>query len=160
MRRMETDVTVDELLLKFLTHKPQLWWLESELISKSFGPFLKKLMHEKRIYTTLDPVSVHKDKETRARAIQGRMSHKRVHFPVYASWWPDAKNQLLKFPFGTHDDFVDWLAHIGMGLLKEIPAAATHTPARVIEVGSPAWILAQTRLRARNDDRKKAVAGW
>jgi predicted phage terminase large subunit-like protein len=160
MRKMETDVTVDELLLQFLTHKPQLWWMESELISKSFGPFLKKLMHEKRIYTTIDPVVVHKDKQTRARAIQGRMSHGRVHFPVYAPWWPEAKAQLLKFPFGTNDDFVDWLAHIGMGLLKEIPAATTHTPARVIEVGSPAWILAQTKIRARNEDRKKAVAGW
>jgi hypothetical protein len=137
-----------------------MWWMESELISKSFGPFLKKLMHEKRIYTTLDPVIVHKDKPTRARAIQGRMSHQRVHFPVYAPWWPEAKNQLLKFPFGTHDDFVDWLAHIGMGLLKEIPADTPHTPARVIEVGSPAWILAKTKLRALQEDRKKAVAGW
>jgi predicted phage terminase large subunit-like protein len=160
MRRMETDVTVDELLLQFLTHKPQLWWMESELISKSFGPFLKKLMHEKRVYTTLDPVTVASDKATRARAIQGRMSHKRVHFPVYASWWPDAKNQLLKFPFGTHDDFVDWLAHIGMGLLKEIPASAPHKPARVIEVGSPAWILAKSALRARKQDRDKAISGW
>lgn len=160
MRRMETDVTVDELLLQFLTHKPQLWWMESEMISKSFGPFLKKLMMEKGIYTTLDPVTVSKDKSTRARAIQGRMSHRRVHFPVYASWWPDAKNQLLKFPYGTHDDFVDFLAHIGMGLLKEIPASAPSKPSRVIAVGSPAWILAQTRLKASKDGARKASAGW
>lgn len=160
MRRMETDVTVDELLHQFTTHNPQLWWMESELISKSFGPFLKKLMHEKRIYTTLDPVTPAKDKMTRARAIQGRMSHRRVHFPVYASWWPEAKAQLLKFPSATHDDFVDWLAHIGMGLLKEIPATITQPPARVVEVGSPAWILAQTRLKARKDNAAKALSGW
>lgn len=160
MRRMETDATVDELLVQFLTHKPQLWWMESELISKSFGPFLKKLMHEKRIYTTLDPVVVAKDKSTRARAIQGRMSHRRVHFPVYASWWPEAKNQLLKFPYGTHDDFVDWLAHIGMGLLKEIPASAPSKPARVIEVGSPAWILAQTKLKAQKTAVASGSRGW
>lgn len=160
MRRMETDVTVDELLLQFLTHKPQLWWMESELISKSFGPFLKKLMHEKRIYTTLDPVVVAKDKSTRARAIQGRMSHRRVHFPVYAPWWPEAKNQLLKFPYATHDDFVDWLSHIGMGLLKEIPASAPSITARVVEVGSPAWVLAQTRVRAQKARQQGANSGW
>lgn len=160
MRRMETDVLVEEMLTQFLTHHPLLWWMESELISKSFGPFLKKRMMESKIYTTLDPVVVHKDKSTRARAIQGRMSHRRVHFPVFASWWPDAKNQLLKFPYGTHDDFVDWLAHVGMGLLKEIPAEAPSLPARVIEVGSPAWILAQSRLRAQQGDAKKASSGW
>jgi predicted phage terminase large subunit-like protein len=160
IRRMETDVTVDELLLQFLTHKPQLWWMESEMISKSFGPFLKKLMHEKRIYTTLDPVIPSKDKSTRARAIQGRMSHGRVHFPVYASWWPEAKAQLLRFPHATHDDFVDWLSHIGAGLLKEIPASAPSKPSRVIAVGSPAWILAQTRLKASKDGARKASAGW
>jgi predicted phage terminase large subunit-like protein len=160
MRRMETDVTVDELLHQFQEHNPQLWWMESELISKSFGPFLKKLMHEKGIYTTLDPVTVAKDKSTRARAIQGRMSHGRVHFPVFASWWPEARNQILKFPYGTHDDFVDWLAHIGMGLLKEIPASAPSKPARVIEVGSAAWILAQSRISARKGARDKALSGW
>lgn len=160
MRRMETDTTVDELLLQFLTHKPQMWFLESELISKSFGPFLKKLMFEKGIYTMLDPVTVSKDKSTRARAIQGRMSHKRVHFPVYASWWPEARNQILKFPYGSHDDFVDWLAHIGMGLLKEIPATAPSKPGRVTSVGSIEWTLAQTRLKARKDATAKAVSGW
>lgn len=160
MRRMETDTTVDELLYQFQRHRPQLWWMESELISKSFGPFLKKIMHERKIYTTLDPVTPANDKRTRARAIQGRMSHRRVHFPVYASWWTEARGQLLKFPFATHDDFVDWLAHIGMGLLKEIPASAPAKPSRVIEVGSPAWILAQTRLRASKNQSAKAAAGW
>lgn len=160
IRRMETDVLCDEMLVQFQMHKPLLWWLESELISKSFGPFLKKMMMERKIYTTLDPVIVHKDKPTRARAIQGRMSHRRVHFPVFAPWWPEARNQLLKFPYATHDDFVDWLAHIGMGLLKEVHASAPKTPERVTEVGSPAWILAQTRLRARKNAAKAASAGW
>lgn len=160
MRRMETDTTVEELLHQFLEHKPLMWWLESELISKSFGPFLRKRMQEEGIYTLLDPVTPSKDKATRARAIQGRMSHKRVHFPVFASWWPEAKNQLLKFPYATHDDFVDWLAHIGQGLLKEVPASAPAKPSNVVEAGSPAWILAQTRLRAKKEKRRKATAGW
>ena len=160
MRRMETDATVEELLYQFQKHRPQLFWMESEMISKSFGPFLKKLMNERKIFVTIDPVTVPKDKRTRARAIQGMMSHKRVHFPVYAPWWPEARQQLLTFDAGVHDDFVDFMAHVGQGLLKEIPASKPQTPARVVEVGSPAWILAKTRLRAQQDDRKKAAAGW
>lgn len=159
-RKMETDATVEEMLMQMQMHRPQLWWMESELISKSFGPFLMKRMHEERVYVTLDPVPVHKDKKTRGRSIQGRMSHKRVHFPVFAPWWPDARNQLLKFPFGTNDDFVDWLAHIGQGLLKEIAPQAPKVDEKVVQTGSIQWVLAQTKLKAQRDAIKKANAGW
>lgn len=159
--RMETDKTVEALLYQFKTHRPLLWWMESELISKSFGPFLYKRMQEERIYTSIDAVPVHKDKPTRARAIQGRMQHRKVHFPVFAPWWADAKNQLLKFPHGTHDDFVDWLAHIGQGLLKEVPAAhLSKEDDKVIAVGSIAWTLAQTRVKERREKLIAARRGW
>lgn len=159
--RVQTDKTVEELLHQFETHRPLLWWMESELVSKSFGPFLHKRMHEKRIYTPIDPVTVSADKRTRARAIQGRMQHRRVHFPAFASWWPDAKNELLKFPYGTHDDFVDWLAHIGMGLVKEIAASPTKAEdSNVIRVGSMDWVLAQTARRERREKAEKAATGW
>jgi predicted phage terminase large subunit-like protein len=124
MERMETDRTVDEMLVQFKTHKPLLWWMESELISKSFGPFLRRRMQEERIYTSIDGVPVSKDKPTRARSIQGRMRMRKVRFPRFAPWWPEARSQILRFPYGAHDDFVDWLAHIGQGLIKEVGASA------------------------------------
>jgi predicted phage terminase large subunit-like protein len=160
-RKMETDATVEALLEQFKCHHPQLWWMESELISKSFGPFLKKRMMEERVYTTLDPVTPAVDKSTRARSVQGRMRMKKVHFPAFAPWWPDARNQLLKFPYGTHDDFVDFLAHIGMGLEK-IVAAPGEKPetGKVIQTGSPAWILAQSKLKMLRQQRVAANAGW
>lgn len=158
--RMETDRTVEELIHQFKTHRPLLWFLESELISKSFGPFLKKRMVEESAYVSLDPVIVAKDKKTRARSIQGRMQHGKVHFPAFAPWWQDAKNQLLKFPYATHDDFVDWLAHIGMGLTKEVKAHVPSAGDKVVRVGSIQWILAETKRRERGDKARKAVAGW
>lgn len=158
--RMETDGIVEALLDQFKTHKPQLWWMESENISKSFGPFLRKRMHEERIYTTLDPVTPSADKKSRARSIQGRTSMHKVRFPVFAPWWDAAKNELLKFPYGTHDDFVDWLAHIGQGLTKEIAAPETKKAAtNVVRVGSIQWILAQTKLRAQRERQKRVLAG-
>ncbi|TWA89575.1 putative phage terminase large subunit-like protein [Bradyrhizobium stylosanthis] len=157
--RMETDGIVETLLAQFKAHKPQLWWMESELISKSFGPFLRKRMVEEQIYTTIDPVTVAKDKKARARSIQGRMRMHKVHFPVFATWWSAAEKQLLTFPYATHDDFIDWLAHIGLGLTKEVGAAAPKSD-KVVKVGSVQWMLAQTKRRAMKEQREKVAASW
>lgn len=159
--RMETDAIVESLLTQFKAHKPLLWWMESELISKSFGPFLHKRMMETQTYVSIDAVVPAKDKKTRARAIQGRMQMRKVHFPAFATWWADAKNQLLKFPYGTHDDFVDWLSHIGMGLMKEVSAAPSKEDGdTVVRMGSMQWVLAETKRRERREKAQKAVAGW
>lgn len=160
--RMETDKTVEEFLQQLKINKPGLWWMEDELISKSFGPFLKQRMLEERIYTTLSPVRPTKDKPTRARAIQGRMSMKKVRFPRFAPWWSRARAQILRFPNAANDDFVDWLAHIGQGLLR------LHGPSvrpaddndNVISIGSIDWILRSAEKRAKAATRADANAGW
>ncbi len=163
--RMETPRTVEELLIQFKVNKPLLWWMESELISKSFGPFLKKRQLEEKVYTTVEPVSVAKDKRVRARAIQGRMQMKKVRFPRFAHWWSDARSQLLQFDAGAHDDFVDFIAHIGLGLLREQsghvkqPYDSLYDDS-VIKVGSPVWVLKSAQRRALKEKRKTANAGW
>lgn len=157
--KMETDQTVDEIIEQMRIHKPEVWWMESELISKSFGPFLKRRMYEEEIYTTLEPKTPSKEKPTRARAIQGRMRQQRVHFPAYAPWWPDAKKQLLKFPYGTNDDFVDFLSWIGLGLTQEYNATVTK-PKKVIKSGTFAWVKAAHNKKQREERIRKAVAGW
>lgn len=158
-KRMETTDTVETLIKQMKNHNPQLWWMESELISKSFGPFLKKRMSEERVYVRVDPVTPSKDKMTRARSIQGRMDSGKVFFPKHAAWWPDAKAQLLKFPYGTNDDFVDFLAHIGMGLNKLISAPRTDAANDDRPTsGSIQWILQQSRAAAAKG--KKQASGW
>lgn len=157
--KMETDITVDEILSQMREHKPECWWLENELISKSFGPFLKKRMHEEKIYTTLDPKTPSKSKSTRARAIQGRSRMKKVHFPAHAVWWPAARRQLLKFPYGTNDDFVDWLSWIGLGLTQEYAAKRTK-PVKVIKSGTLEWVKAASNARERQARINKMARGW
>jgi predicted phage terminase large subunit-like protein len=158
--RMETDGIVESLLTQFKTHKPLLWWLEDENISKSFGPFLMKRMQEEKTYVTLDGISRITDKRQHARSIQGRLQMKKVHFPVFASWWPDARNEMLKFPFGTHDDFVDFIANVGQGMNKQSMASREPAADNVIKVGSMAWILAQTRKREGKEKRERASASF
>lgn len=157
--RMETDRTVEEMIHQFRTHKPQLWWMENELISKSFGPFLRKRMQEERVYTTVDPVTPSSDKQMRARSVQGRMRMRKVRFPRFAPWWPDARAQLLRFPAGANDDFVDWLSHIGMGLTKELAPRAYVPRGKTFKTGSIHWILDNTKKRAREGERRK-LGGW
>ena len=67
------------------------------------------------------------DKQTRAQSIQGRMSMGKVRFPERAPWWPAARDQMLKFPYDAHDDFVDALAYIGLGLTLQVGAGAART---------------------------------
>ena len=161
MDRMQTDRTVEELLRQMQDHKPTIWWMESELISKSFGPFLRKRMVETRTYTMIDPVTPTKDKMSRARSIQGRMSMRKVRFPRFAPWWTDAKNQLMKFPYGANDDFVDWLAHIGLGLTKELSAESYKPPVSTLpRTGSGAWVIHSGQQQAKREAIGKHSKGW
>ena len=62
------------------------------------------------------------DKQTRAQSIQGRMSMGKLRFPERAPWWPAARDQMLKFPYDAHDDFVDTLAYVGLGITLQVAA--------------------------------------
>jgi predicted phage terminase large subunit-like protein len=158
--RFATDRAVDELLIQFKNHKPMLWWMESENISKSFGPFLLKRMREERVYTAIDHITPSKDKALRARAIQGRMRMGKVRFPRFAPWWQQARGEMLRFPTGAHDDFVDWLAYIGLGLMKEIRAPVERHVEEGPPVGSIEWILQSSKKRASAEKRAASVAGF
>jgi predicted phage terminase large subunit-like protein len=160
--KMPTDQTVEELLQQFRNQNPSVWWMESEMISKSFGPFLLKRMEEEGLYTPVEPVTVSKDKLTRGRAIQGRIQTRKVRFPRDAVWWPDARRQMLMFPNGAHDDFVDWLSHIGQGLMKQIApdTRMMQNDERPVRSGSIEWILRRTKARADSETREKKAVGW
>ena len=159
--QMQTDRTVNELIAKMQMHQPSIWWMENEMISKSFGPFLRKRMVETNTYTVIDPVTPTKDKMTRARSIQGRMSMRKVFFPAFAPWYQDAKAQLMRFPYGANDDFVDWLAWIGLGLTKEIAAHSYTRPIDdVPKTGTMAWVIHNSEQRKKAEKRNKRTGGW
>ena len=156
-KRADTDDVVDAMLDIMKRHKPLMWWAERGHISKSIGPFLRKRMVEEGAYCAIDEVVPAKNKETRAQSIRGRMSMGMVRFPSFAPWYADALDEVLKFSGGTHDDFVDALAYIGMGLGTQVSASApfvqkTNDP----KPGTLAWVKYQSKYEDRQ--RQKAHA--
>jgi hypothetical protein len=88
------------------------------------------------------------------------MQMKTVHFPSFAPWWQNARKELLNFPNGAHDDFVDFLSHIGLGLLKQHAPRATREETNVVRVGSIDWILKSAALRSRKEKTAVSAKGW
>lgn len=130
-RHATTDIVVDGMLALIRKRKPLAWWAERGHISKSIGPFLRKRMLEEQTFASMHELVPVADKQTRAQSIQGRMAMRRVRFPVFAPWWAEAKQQMLQFPNGQRDDFVDALAWVGLGLdtitTAQLPAKMTET---------------------------------
>jgi hypothetical protein len=103
--------------IEFLKRRnPMQFWSEKGHITKAWGPFLREQMQEQEVYNLITEVTPVKDKESRAASIRGRMSMLKVRFPRFATWWPTAMHELLMFPGGKSDDFVDFLSHLGMGI--------------------------------------------
>jgi predicted phage terminase large subunit-like protein len=160
-KQMPTDQTVEELLFQFKTHKPLLWGMESELISKAFGPFLFKRMTAEKIYTPIMQMPTVADKSTKARSIQGRISMGKVHFPRFAPWWQAARSQILQFPYGSHDDFVDWLSTFGLMLMQETGPSTRPANENRPNPRSLQGILSNVYKNAGKPVREKASdSGW
>ena len=138
-----TDVVV-EAMIDMMAEHDFLWWrAASDHISKSVGPFLRKRMLERRVFCNIVESPEAGDKVKKAQAIQARMAMGRVRFPAGAPWLMRAKAEMLKFPHGKHDDFVDALAHLGRGLRTMVRAAPETVVAnenRMPKPGTLGWI--------------------
>lgn len=161
-RRADTEVVVEAMLSMMRQHLPQIWWAEKGHISKSIGPFLRKEMLASQTYINLQEVTPVKDKLTRARAIIAMINMGRVRFPAFAPWWGKAMEEMLKFPNGKHDDFVDMIAYLGLGLMQQV-RAKPQQPAKTMPKISGnrlpiEWIKRDAKFRER--ERKLASGGW
>ena len=159
--RIQTDQTVEEITRRIKDYNPYTWFLESENISKAFGPFLRKSLQDKKLFqTVIQPMPVSQDKVKRSQSARGITANGRIRFPKHAPWWPRAKKQLLTFPNAANDDFVDWLSLIGQGLLHMIPGESAGDE-KVPDEKVPftlAWVKAQTKRQEYEDNRRRMRA--
>jgi len=159
--RKETDDVVEAMLDMMTRHRPLWWWAERGHISKSIGPFLRKRQMEEQVYINLEEVTPVKDKMQRAQAIQARMAMGKVRFPRFAPWWPEAMNELMKFPYGKHDDFVDFMSLLGQGLDRQVRPGSPKPKkkATVHPIGSIGWVKEAAEQEANERRRIRLVGG-
>lgn len=135
--------------------RPLLWWAERGHISKSIGPFLHKRMLETGRYFNVVEVTPIGDKAQRAQSIAARVAMGKVYFPEGAIWVEKAINEMMAFPNGNHDDFVDTLALLGLGLQNQFSAATKSGRNKSLpREGTFAWLKMHDRWQQEQRDRK------
>jgi len=117
----ESDTWIDELIKLILRFKPFTCFGEKGQIRRAIEPFLKKEMIKQNAFCRREWFNRSHKKEITARAFQGLASMGKVHI-VNNAYGERGLNQLLKFPGGKFDDFVDAVALIGVAL-EEMPDA-------------------------------------
>ena len=143
---------VERILDLYEQWRPGIVGIEKGHIEMALGPFLEKRTRERKLNEAYfkDLKVGRRDKEARARAIQGRMQQGMVYFPKDAVWTGPLVAELLRFPNGTHDDQVDALAWIGL-MMTEF-ATFYEAPEHI-----PSW---RDRLRyiAKGTKRKSSMS--
>ena len=149
--RWQTDQVVEAMLRMARHLQPLIWGAERGHISKSIGPFLRKRMDETNNFFAIREMTPIGNKEARAQSIAGRVAQGKVHFPRTAAWTERAIDELLKFPNGRNDDFVDAFAYFGILLQSLFAPGRTADERKAAEprTGSYAWIKAQQKRQDR-----------
>lgn len=142
--------------------RPIKWRAEKGHISKSLRPLIEKLMQERGTFFVLEEITPTRDKRSRCGAIAGRMQQKMVHFPAFASWYPDALHELMTFTGSGDDkadDFCDALGHAGMMLLSMTrPSTLRDTkpePLNVEFIPTMGWMKEQVKFANRSSRRER-----
>lgn len=156
-QRAPTDIVVEAMLTMGSGNMaPLLWWAERGHISKSIGPFLRKRMLETGRHLNLIEVTPAVDKEQRAQSIAARVAMGKVLFPQGGAWTEKAINELLAFPNGNHDDFVDALAYIGLGLRNQVNASVPKAAQTVPAFGTLGWVKYMDEWKSKQEAQRRA----
>jgi predicted phage terminase large subunit-like protein len=158
--RYDSAQAVESMVALMKKYKPAFWWAERGAIEKSIGPFLRKRMVERQVFCALDPITPASDKQQRAQPMQARCSMKFVRFPVFARWWAEGQDQILKFPHASKDDLVDTLSLIGLGLVKMHGRTRIIKPEPEIQEGTYRELWAHTNRREAKERVKRSLQGW
>lgn len=152
--RWDSKDIIDEMFSIQSRYHPDIFLLESGQIEKSIGPFLNDEMIRRDTFINIDTIVPTKDKQSRARSIQGRMKAGTVFFKKDASWYFDLEQEMRRFPRDIHDDQVDAIAYIGLLLDKVYEA---NTPRELSEME---WEEEWEDTMNLYDDGRSVICGY
>jgi predicted phage terminase large subunit-like protein len=95
--------------------------VEDGQLWKALTDSYKRECQERDISSKVTELNPFTDKAVRARPLQGRMEKGMIYFLRGATWLNAARKELLQFPAGIHDDFVDALAWNVRVALTKVP---------------------------------------
>jgi hypothetical protein len=129
---------------------PLIWWAERGHISQSIGPFLYKRMAETGIYINVREVTPVGDKEQRAQSIAARVAMGKVYIPN-GPVWDRLVEEMLAFPNGIHDDGVDMLSLLGLGLQSQFGKRGAPPKKEPPKFGTLDWARLHDKWTAERD---------
>lgn len=146
MGRWDAKEISDEVIAQYQKYNPQVTGLEKSHIQMTMGPFLEERIRRQKLWGLhiVELPTGNRDKQTRARTLQGLMRQGKVFFPRDAAWVEEAKFELKRFPTGKHDDIVDCLAWLAL---------------MIDQVGSPTWPVDKKRGSSWRDKLKSLMTG-
>jgi len=152
--RMDSKTIIDNMIAVQKRYKPEIFTAESGMIDKSIGPFLREEMFKRNVFINLNKEVPTKDKQTRARSIQGRMRAGGVRFDKDAPWFAPMEEEVLTFPRGRHDDQVDALSWLGLTVDKFIVGKSEE------ELDEEEWEEEVMVSRSFSDTGRNATTGY
>lgn len=159
MEKLDAKMQVEVMLALIKKRKPLFWFAERGHITKSIGPFLRQRMQKDKVWASIMELTPVVDKQSRAQSIKGAMTGGRVHLPAFAPWYQKARRQILTFPAGSKDDFVDFLSMIGLGLQMQA-SAKPKKETKTYAPGTFGALKAEMRKRDMQTKLKQETEGW
>lgn len=124
--------------------------VEDGQLWKALQDTFKKESQERDLHLEVEELKPLTDKAVRARPLQGRMEKGMIYFPRGATWLAVARKEMLQFPAGIHDDFVDALAW-------NVRVALTKVPLQLKAKGSVSVKRADKKHMSITDRLKKHI---